>query len=282
VRLARGFVSRSRAREQRSPRLPPIALAAAGGAAGVALAWSLFEAQWPELVEVEVPLDELPPQLDGFTILHLSDFHLGKRSLNGRTLERALAWTSGWEPDVVALTGDLLSRRRGEDRLRAALERLRGRYGILAVLGNHDIPAARDVLGPALLEDSAAIFEANGRVVQVVGCDPQGWKSRRPERLADPHAHLRILMAHFPDVVERLPPGAFDLILAGHLHGGQICIPTPGGKVRLAHVHARHWEGLHSTSAGMLYVSRGLGTTFVPFRFLARPEATKLTLKASA
>jgi predicted MPP superfamily phosphohydrolase len=230
-------------------------------------------------VEVEVPLEGLPPELDGFTILHLSDFHLGKLSLNDRTLERAVAWTEGQEADVVALTGDLLSRRRGEDRLRAVLGRLRARHGTFAVLGNHDIAAVENVLGPVLLADSSATFAVDGRRVQVVGCDPQGWKSRRPERLADPRADLRILLAHFPDVAERLAPGIFQLVLAGHLHGGQICLPTPRGKVRLAHVRARYWEGLHATAAGMLYVSRGLGTTFVPFRFLARPEATRLTLR---
>ena len=250
--------------------------------AGVALAWGLFESQWLELIEVEVALDGLPAELDGFTVLHLSDFHLGKRSLNGRVLDRALARTEGRTPDLVAITGDLLSRPRGEDRLRAALRRLPSRHGTFAVLGNHDIPAAKAALGSALLEDSSVSVRANGKLVQVAGCDPQGWKSRRPERLADRSADLRILLAHFPDVVERLAPGAFHLILAGHLHGGQICVPTPRGKVRLAHVRARHWEGLHSTPAGALHVSRGLGTTFVPFRFLARPEATRLVLRAGA
>jgi predicted MPP superfamily phosphohydrolase len=79
-----------------------------------------------------------------------------------------------------------------------------------------------------------------------------------------------------------LPAGAFDLVLAGHLHGGQICIPTPRRKVRLEHLRAEHWEGLHRTPAGTLHVSRGLGTSFVPFRFLARPEATRLVLRSAA
>jgi predicted MPP superfamily phosphohydrolase len=95
----------------------------------------------------------------------------------------------------------------------------------------------------------------------------------------DPEADLRILLCHFPDVVGWLEPDEFDLTLAGHLHGGQICIPTPRGKLRLEHLRALHWEGLHQTVAGPLYVSRGLGTSFVPFRFLARPEATLLRLE---
>jgi uncharacterized protein len=269
--------------------LQPIAAAAAAG-----VGWSLFEAQWVELIELEVPLKRLPAELDGLTIVHLSDFHLGTASLNGRTLDRAVAWAGEQEPDIVALTGDLLSRQRGEGSLRAAIGRLQARYGIFAVLGNHDIDVTRDPFstptdargvseaGAVLLEDSSAEFEVNGRRIQVAGGDPRdGWKARRLERLADSEADLRILLFHFPDVTERLPPGAFDLVLAGHLHGGQICLPTPRGKLRLEHLRARHWEGLHETPAGMLHVSRGLGTSFVPFRFLARPEATKLVLRST-
>jgi predicted MPP superfamily phosphohydrolase len=269
--------------------LQPIA-----GVATAGLGWSLFEAQWVEFIELEVPLDGLPAELDGFTIVHVSDFHLGTVSLNSRTLDRAVTWAVEQDPDVVALTGDLLSTQRGATRLRAAVERLRARHGVFAVLGNHDVDATRDPFstptdasavseaGALLLEDSSVELEVNGRRVQMVGGDPRrGWKARRLERLADPEADLRVLLFHFPDVTEQLPPGAFDLILAGHLHGGQICLPTPRGKLRLEHLRARHWEGLHETRAGMLYVSRGLGTSFVPFRFLARPEATKLVLRST-
>jgi uncharacterized protein len=256
--------------------LQPLGTVAAAG-----LGWGLFEAQWVELREVDVRLQRLPRELDGLTILHLSDFHLGTVSLNGRTLERAVAWASEGEAvDLVLLTGDLLSRTRGQHRLRDAVRGLPARRGVYAVLGNHDLPATRVALGDTLLEDSSVSVEVDGRRVHVAGGDPSpGWGERRLERLADADADLRILLFHFPDVTQWLPRGAYDLILAGHLHGGQICIPTPRGKLRLEHLRARHWEGLHATPAGMLHVSRGLGTSFVPFRFLARPEATKLILR---
>jgi uncharacterized protein len=263
------------------------------GAAAALAAWSLWEAQWVELCEREVPLAGLAAELDGFTILHLSDFHLGVLSLNGRTLRRALVWAERDAGDLVVLTGDLLSRQRGEADLRAALARLHPRHGVLAVLGNHDVDVTRDPFseptdlralaehGAVLLEDEAVVLDVGGRRVQVVGSDPRDWKLRSPEGLADPGADLRILLSHFPDVVEHVRPGAFDLVLAGHLHGGQICLPTPRGKLRLEHLRARHWEGLHRTPAGWLHVSRGLGTSFVPFRLLARPEATKLVLRSA-
>jgi predicted MPP superfamily phosphohydrolase len=254
-----------------------------GAAAAIGAAWGLFEAQWVEFRELEVPLDRLPAELDGLTILHLSDFHLGTVSLNGRTLERAVAWAETGGIDLVLLTGDLLSRERAEVRLRSAVARLRARHGVYSVLGNHDVSVARNALGPGLLDDSSVVIDIRGKRVQIAGGHPrEDWKRRRLERLADPAADLRILLFHFPDVTQWLPPASYDLILSGHLHGGQICLPTPRGKLRLEHLRAHHWEGLHRTTAGTLHVSRGLGTSFVPFRFLARPDATKLTLKCPA
>ena len=251
--------------------------------AAAGLGWALFEAQWLELNEVEVPLERLPEELDGLTILHLSDFHLGTASLNGWALEQAVRWAEQDSIDLVLLTGDLLSRARAEVRLRTALGRLRPRYGVYAVLGNHDVEATRRVLGSGLLENTSVTLEIAGKRVQLTGGDPTpGWKGREIARPGDPSVDLSILLFHFPDVTQWLPARSYDLIVAGHLHGGQICLPTPRGKLRLEHLRAQHWEGLHDTPAGMLHVSRGTGTSFVPFRFLARPEATKLRLRCPA
>jgi len=76
-------------------------------------------------------------------------------------------------------------------------------------------------------------------------------------------------------------PGAYQLVLAGHLHDGQIAIPYGRGKVRLAHANWRYTKGLYRRGTSTLHVSPGLGTTFVPFRFFARPEATELVLRST-
>lgn len=263
-------------------------LAAVAVVAAAGLAWALFEAQWVELRERDVPVEGLPPELDGLGIFHLSDFHLGTVSLNGRALRKAVDWAGRSELDLVAVTGDLVSRRRGVAMLANELARLRPALGTYVVLGNHDVAATRDPFSrPAdlgelqagrLLEHESVLLEARGRRIQVAGGDPR--RFREPHGpLADPAADLRILLVHFPDAVGKLAPGEFHLILAGHLHGGQICIPTPRGKVRLEHLRAPYWEGVFELPEGTLHVSRGLGTSFVPFRFLARPEATILTLR---
>ena len=100
-----------------------------------------------------------------------------------------------------------------------------------------------------------------------------------PERLADRDADLRILLCHFPYVLDRLPPDLYDLVLAGHLHDGQISIPYGRGKLRLAHLSWRYTDALYRGPGGTMHVSPGLGTTFVPFRFASRPEATELVLQ---
>jgi predicted MPP superfamily phosphohydrolase len=263
----------------------------AGATAAAALAWGHFEAGWVRLDELECPLERLPADLGGVRIAHLSDFHLGFPSRGEQAVRRAVEWVSSRSPDLTLVSGDLLSRSRGEPLLRQAMVTLPNCY---AVLGNHDFAETKDPfatrspvgdLKPAtLLLDEAATVDVRGSRVQIVGVDPRSYRRglAEPARLADPDADLRILLCHFPNVVDRLPEGAFDLVLAGHLHAGQITLPLPGGRIPLAHPRWRYVHGLYRRKGGTLHVSAGLGTTFVPFRFLARPEATELVLVQSS
>ncbi len=229
----------------------------------------------------------MPEELQGLRIAHLSDFHLGIPSRGATAVERAVDWAEKRRPDLTLISGDLLSRPRGESVLRSLLDRLPRCY---AVLGNHDFAVSRDPwsepaelydLGNAtLLSDDSRVIELNGRRVQIAGVNPRSYMERRarPDRLSDPEADLRILVCHFPGVIDHLGPGSFHLVVAGHLHAGQICVPFPGGRLPLAHLRWDYMHGLYERPAGTLHVSAGLGTTFVPFRFLARPEATELVL----
>jgi predicted MPP superfamily phosphohydrolase len=288
-----------------------------GGVAAAGLGWGWFEAGWVRLRTLDVALAGVPAELEGLRVAHLADFHLGQPSRGRRAVERAVDWVAERRPDLVCISGDLVSHPRGERVLRELLHRLD--VPAYAVLGNHDVerptglrspkwrglgptqgpanaasrgrrgltrdPFSRSAgltdLAPArLLVDEAETIELRGRRVQIVGVDPRSYRRRRAEpwRLADPHADLRILVCHFPYVLDRLPDGAFDLVLAGHLHDGQITIPYGFGKLRLAHLDWRYTDGIYVKPAGTMHVSPGLGTTFVPFRFFARPEATELVL----
>jgi len=255
----------------------------------VLLAYGLFEAGWLRTRVLDVEIEGLPQGLDGLRIAHLSDFHLGIPSRGQTAVERAVEWVEERQPDLTLITGDLLSRPTAEGRLRELVARLPRCF---AVLGNHDYAHTRDPFShpaglvdlepAALLADDSRTIELRGKRVQVVGVDPRTYRRRlaRPERFADPDADLRILLCHYPSVVDRIPEGVFDLVLAGHLHAGQICFPWPGGRLRLAHIRWTYIQGLYRRPAATLHLSAGLGTTFVPFRFLARPEATELNLQS--
>src|ERR671930_1129423 len=106
------------------------------GAAGAALAWGHFEAGWVRLRTLDAPVRGLPPELEGLRVAHLSDFHLGVPSRGARAVERAVDWVEPRGPDLVCVSGDLLSLPGGEPVLRSLVARLPA--PTYAVLGNHD------------------------------------------------------------------------------------------------------------------------------------------------
>jgi predicted MPP superfamily phosphohydrolase len=264
-----------------------------GGAAAGLAAWGLYESQWVEGRELEIGVPGLPAALDGLTVLHLSDFHAGTPSLNTRAMRKATALGERWQPDVVAVTGDILSHGRARDAVVAALERLHPPLGIFVVLGNHDVgdthdPFSRGIViedwGDAavtLLRDRSAVVQWRGCEIEFAGVDPRLFaegRNRPPEQLFTRPGAVRILLSHFPEVPAAMPAGTCALTLCGHLHGGQICLPGPAGKVRLSHRAYRYDEGVFEEAQTTVVVSRGLGTTLVPFRLFARPEVSLLRL----
>ena len=265
-----------------------IVLVVASGAV-LCAAYGWIEAGWLRTRVLEVPLRGLPEALDGVRIGHLSDFHLGALfSLGNRASERAARWVAERGPDLVCITGDLVSHPRGEARLRRLLTLFDRPF---VVLGNHDIAFTRDPFSRAaelhdlerarLLADEVEILTVRGEKVAVVGVSPATYRvgRARPHELVEPGAVVRLLLCHFPRIVERVPRLSFDLILTGHLHAGQICLPLPTRRVTLAHPRSSLVSGLYETAAGIMHVSPGTGTSFVPFRLFARPEATELVLR---
>src|SRR6476620_6371873 len=148
-----------------------------------AAVWGHWAAGWVRLRALPVHLPGLAPELDGLRIVHLSDFHLGFPSRGERAVHRAIRWTAARKPDLVAITGDLLSRPGAEPRLRMLLRRLPGSF---AVLGNHDFALSRDPFSKAspvsdlgstsVLFDEARTIELRGRRVQLVGVDPPSYR----------------------------------------------------------------------------------------------------------
>jgi predicted MPP superfamily phosphohydrolase len=237
---------------------------------------------------LEVPVPGLPPELEGLRIAHLSDFHLGVPSRGLRAVRRAVDWVAVRKPDLVCITGDLLSRAGGQAELDRLLAKLPHPY---VVLGNHDFAISRDPFSQpveivelthgTLLSDSAVELNIRGHSVELAGVDPRTWLAHRQVELPDSQAELRILLCHFPAALYRVKAGRFHFALAGHLHGGQIVLPYGFGRLLLAHPTVRHARGLFVRGGTLTHVSPGLGTTFVPLRFFARPEATELVLRST-
>jgi predicted MPP superfamily phosphohydrolase len=248
--------------------------------AAATLAYGWFEAGWLRTRVLEVPVDGLPAELDGLRIAHLSDFHLGPPSRGQLAVTRAIAWARDRKPDLVVITGDLLS----HPRARGALDELLDGLDAYAVLGNHDVDVTRDPfsrpaeltgLPATLLVGESRAVDVRGQRVQIAGVAP---RSSAPAPKPDAAAALRVLLSHYP----RLRAEGYQLVLSGHMHAGQIVLPYPGGKFRFAHPSSRLAEGVYRDAGVTLHVSPGLGTTFVPFRFFARPEVTELTLRSAS
>lgn len=251
-----------------------------GVVAALALAYGWFEAGWLRRRVLELEVAGLPPELDGLRVAHLSDPHLGPPSRGQAAARRAGEWVRERRPDLVVVTGDLLSLPRGRARLDELLEGL----DAYAVLGNHDVavtrdpfsrPAELDGLPATLLVGESRLVELRGLRVQVAGVAP---RLGAPTPEADATAAFRVLLSHYPRLVDE----GYPLVLAGHMHAGQIVFPYPGGKVRFAHIRAPLAQGVYRRPGVTLHVSPGLGTTFVPFRFFARPEVTELVLRSEA
>jgi predicted MPP superfamily phosphohydrolase len=237
------------------------------------------------LRRLELALPGLPAELDGLRIVHLSDFHLGVPSRGRHAVERAIDWTAELDPDLICITGDLVSRGKGESGLNELLARLPSDPYV--VLGNHDFAISRDPFSEPVrlgeLERGRLLFDESVRVgdLEIAGVDPRTWLSRRRSGFPESDAPLRILLCHFPKALDTVPDGRWHLILAGHLHAGQIVLPYGFGRLLLAHPSARYPNGVYRRGGTTMHVSPGLGTTFVPFRFFARPEATELTLRST-
>ena len=209
-------------------------------------------------------------------------------SRGASAVDRAVDWVGERRPDLICITGDLLSRPRGLARLDSVFARLPAEPYI--VLGNHDFALSRDPFSQrvqlgrlsrgTLLFDQSVEIELRGVRVELAGVDPRSWMGYRPSRFDLSDAPFRILLCHFPRVLDYVDEGRWDLILSGHLHGGQIVLPYGFGRLLLAHPSSRYSQGVYRRGATTMHVSAGLGTTFVPFRFFARPEATELVLRS--
>jgi len=267
--------------------------AVAAAAMAAAATYMAFEAQWPRCRETELAVPGLPSAWSGIRILHLSDAHAGLFATNELSLAKVICWALSLEPDLVFLTGDMLGDRRRSRRCLELLARLHPPLGMFAVTGNHEyglgkgpLARARDVrdlwsqAGATLLSDCCVVLPPRGRIsLMLCGADYlTGGFGLVPgvagSALPIPDSHFPILLIHEPPAPDSALASLFPLAFAGHTHGGQLRVPRPSGLTPVVNDEGKYLAGLYGWGEGRLVVSRGVGTSFLPFRLLTRPEAT--------
>ena len=245
----------------------------------------------------------LPQALDGVTIAHLTDFHVGMANTHRPMLRRAIAVAAGWQPDLVALTGDFVHAGRWEPEA-ALFAGLALAAPTFAVLGNHDhratgaaterIVAALRAQGVEVLRNEHRVVplrKGAGEIVLVAVDDPSLGRDDLPTALAGLPTEAErdrptVLLGHAPEIVDRAPAGRFALTLAGHTHGGQLRFSpfkrrTPLDLPMIAGgLDSPYARGTHLVNGNPLYVNSGLGVSGVPFRFLAPPQVARFVLAA--
>jgi uncharacterized protein len=267
---------------------PKVALLAAGAVAAAGAACVgygvLIERDWYRLRRQRV--EALEPGRPPLTVLHLSDLHLTPADTRRIAfLERLAA-----EPvDLVVLTGDMLGGPEGLDPVLEALGRFRPRLGAVAVLGSNDYwaPRFRNPLGYFTGPSSRRHRSARLGDVELAGMDDPHIRHDDPGVAVPPdgQVRLRLGVVHSPyrralDAFER---NGYELLLAGHTHGGQVRLPGVGALVTNCDLPRDRVRGLSRWGRSWLHVSGGLGTSkYAPFRFACRPEASLLTVTPRA
>ncbi len=244
-----------------------------------------------EISKKKIALASLPKKLDGLTITHLSDLHFSGR-LERRYFEEIVLHTNALQSDMIAVTGDLVDRAPCIDWLPYTLGQLQAPLGVYFILGNHDLrvdaAAVRETLTKAGLIDMGGrwmVIDVRGEPLLIAG-NELPWISPAADLQDAPPLAMnggptRLLLAHTPDQFSWARAHGFDLMLAGHNHGGQFQFPPIGPFVAPSRFGVKYASGTFYQSPTVMHVSRGV-SALVPVRFNCRPEVTRLELHALA
>jgi predicted MPP superfamily phosphohydrolase len=229
-------------------------------------------------------LPRLPVAWDGLTILHLSDLHLcgtPDRNFYRVVMDRCRAW----QPDIVAVTGDIVDSDIHHRWIIPVLGRLSWRVAAFAILGNHDswrdVPVIRRRLkrtGMRVLGNGWEQLEVRGEPLVVIGHEGP-WFNPPADLSACPPGVFRLCLSHTPDNINWARRNGIDLVLAGHVHGGQIRFPLVGSVFVPSRYSRKYDCGTFDEPPTLMHVSRGLGGQH-PLRFNCRPEVTLLVLRS--
>lgn len=250
-----------------------------------------------ELNTYTVTSSRLPDAFDGYRIAHVSDLHNAQMGENN---EKLLGMLRSAEPDMIAITGDLIDSRNTD--IEIALRFVREAMEIAPcyyVTGNHEarvdaygeLRAGMEAAGVIVLEDMKIEISLEGETVTLMGVNDPSFQTdyllgdaetvmnTKLTELLDDSMGFTVLLSHRPELFDTYAEHGIDLILSGHAHGGQFRLPVIGGLVAPNQgLFPKYDAGLYTEGNTNMLVSRGIGNSLLPFRINNRPEVILIEL----
>jgi predicted MPP superfamily phosphohydrolase len=238
-------------------------------------------------------VDQSSPLLKGLRIAVISDLHAGAPYIDTAKIDQVVAMTNQARPDLVLLTGDYVitgvlgGRHMPIQTIAAHLKGLRAPLGVYAVQGNHDRGESPENIASAFrnagipdLENSHVILPAPRNGIILVGIGDRASRGADPDSALEGVAAPALCFTHSPDIFPRLP-GTCALTIAGHTHGGQVWLPLLGrpAMFEASRYGQKYAIGIIREGGKTLFVSTGIGTSWLPLRFMVPPEISLLTLQ---
>jgi predicted MPP superfamily phosphohydrolase len=261
----------------------------------------------------EIKIESLDPALNGLKIAVIADIHGGSNAVDEAKIRQVVEQTNAQNADLIVLLGDYVSQLHADSSIRphelkmpmeTVAENLQGlsaKYGVFAVLGNHDgwyndeiVTRELEGAGITVLENKCKVLEINGKPLRLLGLKDHlkatSWKWFSAEAIAalstcGPNGDV-IALEHSPDVLPMITGDLaiapnLRLILAGHTHGGQVWLPLLGRPIVPSSFGQKYAYG-HVKDANVdMFVTSGVGTSILPFRFMVPPEIAVITLRSN-
>ena len=272
-----------------------------GVLAGLFLAlivWTAWGNTALELNTYTISSRELPDSFDGYRIAQVSDLHNAEF---GEGNQRLLDMLRKAEPDMIAITGDLIDSRKTNIAVALAFAKEAVKFApCYYVSGNHearvseyqDLKTGLEAAGVTVLDDTQVKIEVFGESITIIGVDDPSFSAdyltgdaavidKKLSELAAEDPGFTILLSHRPELFDTYVNHGIDLVLSGHAHGGQFRLPLIGGLVAPNQgLFPKYDAGLYSEDHTNMIVSCGLGNSIIPFRFNNRPEVVLIELKS--
>lgn len=264
----------------------------------ILIVWTAWGNAALELNTYTISSRGLPDAFDGYRIAQVSDLHNAEF---GGGNQRLLDMLREAEPDMIAITGDLIDSRKTNIAVALAFAEEAVRIApCYYVSGNHEarvpeyreLKAGLEAAGVTVLDDARVEIEISGKSITIIGVNDPSFLAdyltsdaavmdRKLSELSSEDASFTILLSHRPELFDTYAAHDMDLVLTGHAHGGQFRLPLIGGLIAPNQgLFPKYDNGLYSEGNTNMIVSRGLGNSIIPFRFNNRPEVVLIELKS--